>query len=288
MRDIENARRLVASAKAERPAVEAAIADCKLAIASDEAEIASLAEERHTALIAGGDKLKAYKARLAEAEEWLDTRRALVDALDKRRGELLEDEHHAEIAQARAQAEGSLKKAVDALGQYTAARDRVLAIVEAVKLANAAARQFEERFADEPRIGRAEALARRTADLSEEIVAEEDVERWVKVKSGNLADEHDERQIVLKSGSTTEGVIPSHGGGYDVEKRRFKKVTFLPACKAADPAPIVSGVELPPFLPEISRTSQVRFVPAESGILALASAAVAGVKALGDKVMAGA
>jgi len=288
MRDIENARKIVASAKAERPAVEAAIADCKLAMAGDEAEIASLAEERPAALVAGGDKLKFHKQRQAEAEERIDTRRALIDALDKRRGELLEDEHRAEIAQARAQAEGLLKKAVEALGQYTTARERLLSIVEAVKQANDAAAQFERLYADEPRIGRAEALARKSPDLGEEIIAEESVERWVNVKSGNLFDERGECQIVLKSGSATEGVIPSHGGGYEVEKRPFRRVTFLPARKAADPSPIVSGVELPPFLPEIERAAQVRFVPAESGILALASAAIGGVKALADKVMAAA
>jgi hypothetical protein len=286
MRDIENARKLVGSAKAERPAVEAAIADCKVAMTGDEAEIATLANERKAALVAGGDKLEAHKERQAEAEERFETRRALVEALDKRRNELLEQEHVAEMAQARAGAEGLLKKAVEALGQYPAARARVLEIVEAVKQANDAARQFEQRYSDEPRIGRAEALARRTADLSEEIITEEDVERWVKVESGHLVDEREERFIVLKSGSATEGVIPSHGGGYEVKKRPFTKVTFLPARTASEPSPIVSGVELPPFLPEIARAPQVRLVPAKNGILVLASAAVGGVKALADKVTA--
>ena len=142
-----------------------------------------------------------------------------------------------------------------------------------VKQANVAAEQFERRYADEPCIGRAEALARHPPDLREEIVAEEDVERWVDVKSRNLLDERFEDRIVFEPGSATKGVSPTHGGDRKVERRPFKKVTFLPALRVGALSPIVSDVALPPFLPEIERASQVRFVPVESGIVALASAA---------------
>lgn len=271
--DIESARKLAASAKATRPAVEEAISKLKGELANDEAELATLAEERAAALVAGGEKLKDHKARQAQTEELAETRRALIDALTKKRDDLLEDERRDEMANARAHAEELQRKAAEALGRYPAARTAIMEIVEAVKHANAAADHFERRYIDEPRIGRAEALVRKLADMPEEVLSEEKITLWAYEDGGHPVPESSAVRIELVEGSN-RGRIPISSGFRKVERRQFRKVAYLPAVKAEPLPSIVSEVELPAFIPERQRSPSERLEPVKDGLVSAAITAI--------------
>lgn len=277
MKDIERARKIVAESGAARAEIEAAISECKTAMTADEAELAKLAEERDTALVAGGDRLRAHKSAQVEADERLATRRALVNVLDKRLEEVIESERRAEIAKARAQAEAQLEEAVNAIGDYDSARKTILAIVAKIKAANAAADNFERRYTDEPRLSRAEAMTRQADCVAEEIISEEVVELWIKENTGAPVNEREVNQIVLSSHDRKMGIIPKSGvskdfaGGYPVVQRKFLRLTFLPEAKAPRSEPLVSGVQLPPLLPEQARLPKTRLIPEPDSVVASAA-----------------
>lgn len=273
MKDIEKARKIVTGSGAARVDIEAAISDCKAAVTSDEAALARLSEERDAAFVAGGEHLKAHKVAQADAEERLATRRALINALEKRLEIATEAERRVEVAKARGHAEGLFKEAVGAIEGYPALRKSLLAIVGKIKAADDAAVTFERRYSDERAIPRAETFARVASDLEEEIVSDEGVELWVKAHTGTVVADNEINAIKLLPGDATKGIIPNHGshefaGGYPVEQRKFRRQTFLPAAKAPQLEPLASGVQLPPLLPEDLRRPQVRIVPEPAGVVA--------------------